>query len=475
MRWYYTCQWWSATTWLCWCIVFMMMSPHLVSAKKLSPKTVSIFILAGDDNVEGYASIAHLYNVTTQYNPSNPNELHPAYQHLLEPVTASSSNSQQQQQRQWAVHPHVYVTYDHDSAGPWLHGPLRVDGGFGSDAHTFGPEVELGWVLGEVYSSQHPIVICKTGWTGKTLAQDFRSPSSSNVEGLAGARSTGYHWYRILSNVRRTMDHIGDILGPQYQHYTPQVEAFIWWHGYTDIFAGTSKDDYQLLLINLLRDIRQEFGHPPMNYIPLLIAELGGTGDVHNRPSSKEIQFRRMQHAVTELMEFNFSSRFVKTSHFVPPQSPPHLDTNVHYYGRGDIMVDIGGALARQYLDLVNSYTGPWASSTAYQADMQASMDMSHASGKSLLWMGLWMGTLFSMVMVYRGRWNRQWCMHHAALTLAALRSRTFLSLSLDRPASPPPTMISSPDGPPQSHSSSLSSRSANSHLSQLEMTQPSS
>jgi hypothetical protein len=452
---------------------------HSLCLAEKEDKKISVFIMAGDDNIEGFAHIDHLYKVITEYNKEDPYQLHPKYEHLIAPLTTpvNSKLGGPPSRRHWAVHPHVYVSYDRERNSPLVHGPLSVDGGFGArPTETFGPEIEFGWVLGDAFNppaassetkstrkktetvSPHPILICKTGWSGQSLVKDFRSPSSlplsihaklhGAIVNINATSNTGFYWYRILSNVRRTLDNIGTILGPEYKHYVPHIEGFIWWHGYTDIFEGVAEDDYQLLLINLLRDIRSEYGVGSMQNIPILVAELGGSG---THASSREVRFRRMQHQVTQMPEFNLTSRFVKTSHFLQEEvhTEPYLDINTHYFGRGDTMIDIGGAMAREYLDLVNSYTAPYSSLGQPRGNANNLLDGSSTGGAVLFWLtALLLGSFVSM-RVYKGHWNRQCVRRQCVMTTAALRVK--LNRPRDRPSTPPLTPAS-----PRSHPTTI-------------------
>jgi hypothetical protein len=277
---------------------------------------VRIFILAGDDNVEGYASIPQLHDLATH------SDTREAYQHWL-----------QEDGKQWKVRDDVFVSYDHERDKDWLHGPLTVKG-FGAKPNTFGPEVEFGHVLGDIFDE--PVILLKAGWSHRSLDKDFRAPWDT--------QSGGFQWFRLMSSLKQTIENLETILGPEYKHARHQVSGLVWWHGYSDFEKGAVRN-YGENLENLLKALRSEI----TLFLPIAVAELGGQGTVE--VSSEELAFREMQQSVVDHPYLKRTTVFVPTSTYVVKASDADLDaqeidTYQHYYGRADTMMAIGHALA---------------------------------------------------------------------------------------------------------------------------------
>ena len=55
-------------------------------------------------------------------------------------------------------------------------GELSIGYAVYDDLHHFGPELQFGHVVGEHFAD--PVLLIKTAWGGKSLANDFRPPSA---------------------------------------------------------------------------------------------------------------------------------------------------------------------------------------------------------------------------------------------------------------------------------------------------------
>jgi len=312
-----------------------------------SCKVAKIFILAGSTNAEGRALIPHL-------------------QALIQNSTLAANNLSHlvDKNGKFVIRKDVFVSYEHERHGFWIHSPLTVEGFASgkvllstmrvnarsaapcllsflllcSDANHFGPEVEMGHVLGDAY--KEPVIIVKAAWPEKTLAKDFRPPSAKGV--------TGFQWYRILSSVQKTMDNLEKILG---EPYSAEIEGFVWWQGYDDILNDAYAEEYESNLNHFIKDIRRELKD---EFLPFIVGELGGSGE---HAFSRELNFRQMQQRVCDEGQppMNWTTTFVRTHNYVNREKP-WIDINTHYYGRGDTMIGIGGAFASGILDTIYQY-----------------------------------------------------------------------------------------------------------------------
>ncbi|GAX23564.1 hypothetical protein FisN_14Hh258 [Fistulifera solaris] len=286
-----------------------------VEASWFQRPLVHVFILAGDDNVEGYASLPHLHELATQEATKD------RYRHWLEDDGVT-----------WKSRDDVFVYYDHERGKPFLHGNLTVKG-FGAHANLFGPEVEFGHVLGEFFDE--PVLLIKSAWSGRTLQKDFRPP--------LGKEPGGFQWFRLLSNIKDAVKHLDTILGPEYKHARYDIKGLVWWHGYSDLEDVVANRNYKDNLTILLTFMRTKI----KSGLPILVGELGGQGTVN--AMKKELDFREMQKSVVNLARMRRITTYVPTAPYVVQEMDPEAaerDTYQHYSGRADTMMAIGQAMA---------------------------------------------------------------------------------------------------------------------------------
>src|SRR4051794_25614967 len=124
--------------------------PFLLLATPLQAgeKTVKVFILAGQSNMEGKAP-----NALLEYQAKDP-KTKDLFAHL-------------RKDGKWIVRDDVFVKFLE------RHGPLTI--GYGSPGRT-GVELEFGTLMGDHF--EEPVILVKTAWGGHSLVKDFRSPSA---------------------------------------------------------------------------------------------------------------------------------------------------------------------------------------------------------------------------------------------------------------------------------------------------------
>ncbi|NNM30021.1 MAG: hypothetical protein HKO57_10890, partial [Akkermansiaceae bacterium] len=134
-------------------------------AQQPGARPVKIFIMAGQSNMQGHG------NMTPAATPGT-----------LEHTVANDPAGDYQFVSDgggWKTWNDVWIHYER-SASTVRTGNLTA--GFGSSDTTIGPEVGFGSVVGDHYSSQ--VLLIKTAWGGKSLAVDFRPPSSGGTTGF---------------------------------------------------------------------------------------------------------------------------------------------------------------------------------------------------------------------------------------------------------------------------------------------------
>lgn len=339
-----------------------------------------MFILAGEGNVEGYASSGHLQQLVTAVSSDGSPV---PYQHLW---NASAKT--------WAVRDDVFVAFEHHRNEDWTHGPLTV-GSFGGDSNTFGPELQLGHLLGDAY--EEPVVIVKTGWKGRSLATDFASPSTNN---------TGFQWFRMIKSIHRAANSLHEILGPEYKYSRPDFRGFVWWQGYTDYADTKMSTKYGDNLERFLNDIRTELKQP---FMPLVVGELGGQGLVTT--DQRELDFRKTQEQVVSQRFMNWTARFVPTATYV--KTEPAIKDYTLYYGNAPTMLEISQAfamslLSMDYTKLEGDGDYGWVAS---EADVMTQSMENRNQFHEMMMIGL-VGTglfVFVAIMRYGGNMGQTW------------------------------------------------------------------
>lgn len=301
-------------------LLYVLFSNLLIvtSASWLHRPLVHVFVLVGDDNVEGYASLPHLHELMTTHDDNDGR-----YQHWLNDKGG------------WRTRDDVFVYYDHERGKPFLHGNLTVQG-FGAHANLFGPEVEFGRVMGEFFDE--PVLLIKAAWSGRSLKKDFRPP--------LGKEAGGFQWFRLLSNVKEAVQHLDTIIGPAYKNARYEIQGLVWWHGYSDLgdTANNYKDNLTILLTLIRTKIKQG--------LPILVGELGGQGTIN--VMKQELEFREMQQSVVNLPRMRRTTTYVPTAQYVViDPDAPERDSYQHYYGRADTMMAIGQAFAIAMAELI--------------------------------------------------------------------------------------------------------------------------
>ena len=218
-------------------------------------KPLKVFILAGQSNMEGQA-VVDLEG--KDYNEGKGTLV----QLMGDPTKAPMFRHLRDKQGRWVVREDVWVRYQREQ-GPLLHGPLRFGFSVYGDAHHFGPELQFGHVVGDHFDNQ--VLLIKTAWGGKSLAGDFRPPSSGG--------KVGVYYAKMLAQIREALAN----LKRDFESYDGggyELAGFVWYHGWNDgVDPQRAVPEYETNLVNLIHDLRRELSVPKL---PFVIGELTG-------------------------------------------------------------------------------------------------------------------------------------------------------------------------------------------------------
>ena len=279
------------------CAVFL--APPL-AVLQAAEKTVEVFILAGQSNMEGKAQIALLeYQLTQPGTREQFAHLRPG--------------------GKWLERDDVWIRF--------LQRKGRLTVGYGSPGRI-GPELGFGITVGD--RLRNPVLLIKTAWGGRSLYRDFRPPSSG-VPGqetlealLAQARkrkpettreeivaSFGRDYRLMLSEVRNTLAGLDEQF-PELAGHQPRLAGFVWFQGWNDMINSAYTAEYADNLANLIRDVRRDLKAPRL---PFVIGQLGVDG-VDGPPNAKRDAFKAAQAAPAQLPEFQGNVAVVRTDQY---------------------------------------------------------------------------------------------------------------------------------------------------------------
>lgn len=279
---------------------------------------LKVVVLTGQSNMVGQGSSEHLDELINV-------EKRPELRHL------------QNADGSWVERDDVYVSFDFNEEHRT--GPLKALG-FGKNASTdFGPEVGIGWALGDAVDDN--VLLLKVATGGISLARTLRPPSSSWDSDLGFDEPTaGYGWY-YRTVVRTVLDRLEHIESLDIPGYDPEVgytlSGFVFYQGWADARYDEFVNQYEENLCNFIRDMRGNLSAPEL---PFVIGEQGSLGptpdlDPTDVRTPKHIAIRQIQRNVTEREEFRDSTRFAPTADVV-------YFTGAHYGQRADTYYEMG-------------------------------------------------------------------------------------------------------------------------------------
>jgi alpha-galactosidase len=310
-------------------IAVLAMHPLTAAAQ---PKKLRVFILAGQSNMEGPASIR-----TFDYIGDDP-----ATAPMLKMMRGADGKP--------AVCDGAWISYL-TGAGEKnfvLNGKLTAGYGsmWGQDptkpGDKIGPEFTFGLTMDAALDE--PVLIIKAAWGGKSLHTDFRPPSAGPYElndfqrklyygpkghgvpedmekWLAQKKQDTGHYYRLM------MEHVKKVLAdpkkviPDYDAAQGfELAGFVWLQGWNDmvdghVYPNHNQPDrfalYSELLAHFIRDVRKDLNAPKMPFV-IGVMGVGGLKD----ESVDMLAFRRAMAAPAALPEFKGNVVAVQTAPF---------------------------------------------------------------------------------------------------------------------------------------------------------------
>ncbi len=312
---------------------------------------LKVFILAGQSNMEGHGAIDWGGNPDNELRTppivgglgtirgmivNNPDR----YAHLVEfphalTDTGRVSREQGKPLPEFIPRKDVWMSLWNqkgtDPAGEVRNGPLTP--GFGASPGSVGPEYGFGLTVGDAMAD--PVLIIKTAWGGKSLAGDFRPPSSGGT--------LGPYYSLMIEKVRTVLNDLKKY-NPDYKDQGYEIVGFGWHQGWNDRINAKYTAEYEANLVNLIKDLRAEFKTPKL---PFVIATTG-MGMAKTEPTAMKLI--EAQSAVSDpkrYPDFAGNVATVDTMPFDYAENSPSPGGSYHWNYSGESYFRIGVEMGR--------------------------------------------------------------------------------------------------------------------------------
>ncbi|MEM6800303.1 MAG: sialate O-acetylesterase [Bacteroidota bacterium] len=293
---------------------------------------MKVFILAGQSNMEGQG----------QMNPANvPGTL----SHFIANDQSGMFDHIQHPDGSWASRDDVWVRYDHGIMGPENRGILatNLQVGLGEWEEAIGPELGFGHVMGPYLQEQ--VLIIKTAWGGKSLAVDFRPPSSGGT--------VGPFYSQMIADIQTAINNISTEF-PQFTGGQIDIAGFCWFQGWNDGESSAYLNEYEQNLKNLIKDVRTDLNSPNLPFVIGLTGN-GGTQIVQSEGWVRDLQTILVPAQIHAAQSPEFSHvSYADTRPFWKADSlSPEPSFIHHWYNNAESFLRIGNELGLKMIEIL--------------------------------------------------------------------------------------------------------------------------
>lgn len=307
-------------------MLLSILVPLVAAQEDTQRRTLKVFLLAGQSNMEGQAVVD--LDHEEHYNGGRGTLVHL----LREPEMRSRFGHLRDASGRWTERDDVWVSY-RTAGGELKAGNLSIGYAGYPGRHHFGPELELGRVLGDLFDEQ--VLLVKTAWGGKSLAHDFRPPSAGGT--------VGPYYELMLAEYRETLAKLEERF-PGAGELAPELAGFVWFQGWNDMVDDAASAEYEDNFVHLVHDVRRDLAAPDL---PVVIAETG---------NCKDMEFRGAQGAAAQRLGLDGPCAFVPTAHFLrPADESPNRGHGHHWFGNAACYLQIGEAMGHAMESLVTA------------------------------------------------------------------------------------------------------------------------
>lgn len=204
---------------------------------------LKVFLLAGQSNMVGAASIDHLDLLVRRNESSNE------FRDTLWNGTAYMERDD------------VFIKHRDN------HGKLTVNrAALYTYQDMFGPELMIGWTLGDALKDEK-ILLIKTAWGGKKLAIEFRPPSAGQGNFLQAEQwEYGYLYRAMITDALNTLSNLTEYIPEYDENAGYELSGFVWLQGFGDMRYSGMTNEYGTNLVDFIRDVRLDLDTPELPF-----------------------------------------------------------------------------------------------------------------------------------------------------------------------------------------------------------------
>lgn len=311
------------------------------------PNGIKVFIVAGQSNMVGFGSVEDGNNGagtlgSLRYLAVN-NGSFPEYDYasLLDnpgqPATSAFKNRSDVKVWWRDGGANLGGTVRKGDLGP----PFK-----GSDPGKIGPEYAFGQVIGDHYASDD-VLIVKTAWGGRDLAQRFRPPSAVTDRG----GRVGEFFSAIIDQTRDVLTNL-DTEFPEWSGQGYEIVGFGWHQGFNDRINTPFSAEYKDNLPDLISDLRDVFNKPNL---PVVVGSTGmATGPAESPPYSGYSAVEKAQLWVADVAQpDNVLSTDTRPFWRDPADSPATSGQGFHWNWNAETLFLIGKSMGDDMVDLL--------------------------------------------------------------------------------------------------------------------------
>ena len=297
--------------------------PRRAGTPDSAARPLKVFVLAGQSNMQGHASIATFDSLADD----------PKTAPLLAELRGDDGKPR--------VCTRVWISSVGclgDAYSDLTEKTGKLTAGFGAPEDKIGPEFSFGIAMEKALDE--PILIVKTAWGGRSLHTDFRPPSAGpyvwsdyelarhkergdDLEKIKAekAKDTGVYYREMIAHVRKVLQDIARVV-PEYDAKQGfELAGFVWFQGFNDLVSDWTYDQrmqpggydaYGDLLAHLIRDVRKDLSAPKLPFVVGVMGIDGTRGDQH----APMMHFREAQRKPATLEEFRGNVFAVETAPF---------------------------------------------------------------------------------------------------------------------------------------------------------------
>lgn len=295
------------------CLLLSLLSVPAI----LEAEPIKAFILAGQSNMVGHG----FFDSDPKRNGGKGS--------LREAVLSGKFKQVAEKNGNWRVRDDVWIQYFERK------GKLTV--GYGAGPDCIGPELGFGHVVGDAL--REPVLLIKIAWGGRSLAVDFRPPSS---QGTVGPTYT-----ELIRLSREAIAQVGTNF-PEWRGRSVDLVGFGWHQGWNDRIDRKFVAEYESNMANFIRDVRKDLNSPNL---PFVIAETGIGG--FEEKNETALALMRGQSAVATHAEFKNNVAFVGTQAFWRTAEQSPSDQGYHWNNNGETYYLIGDGMGKAMVDLL--------------------------------------------------------------------------------------------------------------------------